>query len=319
MNIKKTKYKDIEALELDCGDVVFKVIPKSGMKIASAIDKKSGFEFLHQNVKGLKKFIRPEYGKDFVEYETAGFDDMLPTIDPYYAEYPWDGVFIPNHGEVWCQQYKIEELTDKSVTASVTGIRMPYTLTKKFTSDKSNVLHVEYTLKNPTKFDMDYIWAGHCMLNAQVGSRFITPDECKTGICIITDNDRIGKYGDKFNYPINTDKNGITHDMSVMRDGSVCADEKYYFAERLTKDGFLGVTYPENNLKYVMHFPTDVVPYVGILNDECGWDGMYLCILEPCTAPYDRPDLAKMHGYDKSVIKAGEELRWYVDVEISEI
>ncbi len=320
MKITKCKYKDIDALSLDCGEVVFTVVPESGMKMVSAVNKATGFEFLHQNPKGLDTFIRPEYNGDFVEYECAGFDDMFPTIDPYYADSdgPWNGVCFPNHGEIWSEPYEITELTDATVTGKVSGIRMPYTLTKKYVANGENSVRIEYTLKNPTRYTMKYLWAAHVMLNAQTGSKFLVPDECDSGICMFSNNERIGNYGEKFSYPINKDKNGVTHDMSVMRDISVNEDEKYYFANKLTKDGFIGVTYPENGKKFIMHFPTENVPYIGIMNDEGGWDGMYLCILEPCSAPYDRPDLASLHGCC-SEIAPHSELKWYLDLEISDI
>lgn len=318
MKITKCKYKGIDALKLDCGKTVFTVIPESGMKTASIVDKKSGFEFLHQNPKGLKKFMKPEYGGDFVEYECAGFDDMFPTIDPYFiTDGPWKDINIPNHGEIWAEPYTVSKITDNAVTATVTGIRMPYTITKKFSSSEPSKLRIDYTLKNPTQYTMKYIWAAHVMLNAQVGSKFIVPDECNKGICMFSNNERIGEYGDKFDFPINTDKNGVTHDMTVMRDGKVDADEKYYLANKLTKNGFLGVTYPENNKKFLMKFPVKQVPYVGIMNDECGWDGMYLCILEPCTSPYDRPDIAELHNCCAE-IAPNSEIKWYLEIEVAD-
>ena len=318
MKIERSKYKNLKAFSIDIGNVVFKVIPEAGMKIASAIHKDSGFEFMHQNPKGLKKYKVAGYNSSFADDgECAGFDDMMPTIDPFWYEEntPWEGIYLPNHGEIWCQPYSVKKGADY-LYGKVNGIRLPYIFTKKFYALSEDVLRIEYTCENPTQYPMEYLWAGHVMLNAEEGSKYIVPLECNEGICMFSNNDRIGKYGDRFSFPINKAENGVTYDMTVMRSPSVASSEKYYLANKLTQDGYLGIEYPSKNLSLVLRFPIDEIPYIGIMNNECGWDGMYQCILEPCTAPYDRPDIAKLHKVN-SVLQPNSVKKWYVDIEIT--
>ena len=316
MKITSSKYKNLKAYSIDIGDVVFKVIPEMGMKIASCVHKESGFEFMHENPKGLKKYLTSEYNGSFGAGECAGFDDMMPTIDPfYYVGDAWDGVRFPDHGEIWCLPYDMKKGKDY-LYGKVSGIRMPYIFTKKMYALKENVLRIEYSVENPTKYPMQYLWAGHVMLKAEEGSRYKIPAECNEGICMFSNNERIGKYGERFSFPINTDKNGETHDMTLMRSPSVKKEEKYYLANKLTKEGFIGVNYPSKKLAFTMHFPVEEIPYIGVMNNECGWDNMYLTILEPCTAPYDRPDLAKINKVN-SVLAPNSTKKWYLDIEIT--
>ena len=71
MQIRKSKYKNIFAIDIITDKYVLKVLPSEGGKIASFITKKDAFEFLIQNpCKTYKKL-----------YANGGFDDMFPTID----------------------------------------------------------------------------------------------------------------------------------------------------------------------------------------------------------------------------------------------
>ena len=120
MAVFKGKYKDIDSIIIDCGDVSFNVIPESGMKIASAKHKNTGFEFMHENPKGSDVFIRPKYNDEYGRYECAGFDDCFPTIDPYFGgKGPWEDVRMPDHGEVWSLPYTVEEQNGRSIIGQI--------------------------------------------------------------------------------------------------------------------------------------------------------------------------------------------------------
>ncbi|MHB8276843.1 MAG: hypothetical protein ACYDIA_04225 [Candidatus Humimicrobiaceae bacterium] len=49
------------------------------------------------------------YGSTYVKAECAGFDEIFPTIDEcFYVTYPWKGIPIPDHGEVWSIPWQLD-------------------------------------------------------------------------------------------------------------------------------------------------------------------------------------------------------------------
>ena len=61
----------------------------------------------------------------------SGFDEVFPSIEScYYPVEPWEGVKVPDHGEVWSLPWRYEVHED-SVDLSVHGVRFPYRLQKK--------------------------------------------------------------------------------------------------------------------------------------------------------------------------------------------
>jgi len=69
----------------------------------------------------------------------------------------------------------------------------------------------------------------------------------------------------------------------------------------------------KNQLKVL--FPVNAVPYLGVLMNESGWDGLYNVIIEPCTVCYDRPDVAKKYGQVSKVEGSGV-YSWHIEIMI---
>lgn len=65
----------------------------------------------------------------------------------------------------------------------------------------------------------------------------------------------------------------------------------------------------------MLNFPAQSVPYLGVLVNEGGIGNDCFAILEPCTAPYDRIDMAKSFT-GGSLLEAKREYEWYLEFEI---
>ena len=66
-----------------------------------------------------------------------------------------------------------------------------------------------------------------------------------------------------------------------------------------------------------LSFPVAHVPYLAILPNEGGWRDLYNIFLEPCTASFDRLDVARLHG-QFSTVKAKSTYEWYLNLTIAE-
>ncbi|MCX6225550.1 MAG: hypothetical protein NTV01_12505 [Bacteroidia bacterium] len=308
--ISLSSYKNKKSIVLESPKMRAEFIPDPGGKLASLINKETGYEYLVQRKNPI--YRDQPFGGLFVDAECSGFDDMFPTIDTCnYENEPWKGVEMADHGEVWSLPW--EYSADKiSLHLSVHGVRFSYKLEKTICFSNENSLRIDYTLKNYSPFDFEFLWAGHLMINLEEGTQLNVPEDCKQAVTVLTNGQRA--FGDINNWPLFRDNIGNTHRADLSGPKSIGRFEKYYFNNRL-KDGWCELRYPDNKNKLKVSFPVNMVPYLGILMNEGGWDGLYNIIIEPCTVCYDRPDVAKKYG-QVSKIEALGIYRWHIGITI---
>ena len=303
-------YKDRASIVLENAVVRAEIIPDPGGKLASLKDKRTGYEFMVQ--RSAPSYKTQPFDGVYVDAECSGFDDMFPTIDPCeYESYPWQGTKLADHGEVWSLPWKILVQEPGLLGLSTNGIRFPYVLRKRITLlDKG--LRYDYTLSNPTPYDFDYLWAGHLMVNIEEGLRMIVPEECRNAVTVLSNGS--SKFGDTHQWPTLRDKTGRPYPGNIVRNRAVEGFEKYYFTDPLEK-GWCQLDYPNGKDRLRIDFSGQNVPYLGILMNEEGWDGLYNVIIEPCSICYDRPDLAKKFG-QTSTVAGGSSVVWTLNVSV---
>ena len=307
--IKNTTYKDQQTITIDSGKASFTFLPSHGASMVSA--KLGDREFMIQRPEPTYRTV--PFDGDYVEAECSGMDDMFPTIDVcHYESFPWQGVKLADHGEAWNLPCKAE-IDGETVRFTSHGVRLPYIFHKDISMKDDHTLRIDYRAENPTDFPMDFLWACHTMLKAEPGLKLIVPDNCTKAQAVFEENGSIGDYADEFDYPVHVDKNGVSHDFSVMGEPRNC-NEKYYFKYPVSK-GFCAIEHADG-AKFEMRFPEEKVPYLGILQNYGCFRGMYNIFLEPCTASFDRPDIAKAMK-KASVIPAQSEYTWHIEIELS--
>jgi hypothetical protein len=308
--ITHSNYKNKTSILLESKKLRAEFLPNPGGKLASLINKETGYEFFVQ--RDSKTYRDQPFDGVFVDGECSGYDDMFPTIDICnYENEPWTGVKMADHGEVWSLpwDYKTD---NNSLHMSVNGVRFPYRLEKNVSLINESTVRSEYTLTNNSSSEFEFLWAGHMMINLQEGTKVIVPDDCKQMITILTNGNR--KYGDINNWPYLKDKDGNSFRTDISRPKEVKGFEKYYFNNKL-KNGWCELKYPDNKNKLKISFPVETVPYLGLLMNEDGWDNLYNIIVEPCTICYDRPDVAKKYGQISKVKPLGI-YSWYTEIMI---
>ncbi len=112
-----------------------------GARMVSLFDRGLACEFLLQQDK--VSYLRSRFGQPMTPSQAVGYDDMFPTIDAcHYEEFPWQGVQLPDHGEVWALDWDMV-VQDSALTASVHGVRLPYRLTRRMSLPAANQLRME--------------------------------------------------------------------------------------------------------------------------------------------------------------------------------
>lgn len=311
-NMYESTYKDQRAMALESDELLFKFLPDFGAGIASITDKRTGKEFLVQRPE--PKYRTVPFEGSYVDAECSGLDDMFPTIDTcHYEKDPWKGARLSDHGEVWNLKAKTQTTKEEAVF-TIYGIRLPYVFEKRVRFLSGGVLRIDYKVINNTQFDMEFLWAAHTMLNAEPGVKVLVPGELKKAVSAFTNTGRIGCYGEEFNWPEFTDKEGIKRNVSIMgpREDNC---EKYYFKDALKK-GWCAAQYPDESV-FALSFPPEKIPYLGILHNPGSFRNIYNLFLEPCSASFDRPDFAAARGQN-SVVGACSAYEWYLNITIGQ-
>ena len=301
--IRSSFYKDQPAITLETDQIAAQFLPGAGGQLCSFVYRPLGLELLVQ--RPWEQYRLSPYDGDYVaDGECAGMDDMFPTIDRcFYDSYPWRGTPIPDHGEVWSLPWDAS-IEGETLHLAVHGIRFPYRLEKRISFAGAEILHIAYRLTNLSGFKFHFLWAAHPMFVLEEGARLVLPEGARKAVVTFTLTGEMGRYGDEVDWPIATLPEGGRRDLRQIRPKHTRAADKYYFKNALP-EGWCALTYPHSGLTLALSFPVERVPYLGILPNEGGWQDLYNIFIEPATAPFDRPDLARMHGQCSSVAPHG--------------
>jgi hypothetical protein len=312
--ISTSAYKDQEALTLESKLVCAQFLPKVGAKLASLVYKPLNFEMLVQRPDA--RYLVQPFDGDYVAGECSGLDDMFPTIDAYYYDrYPWAGTKMADHGEVWSLPWETA-VEGGRVHFAVNGVRFPYRLEKWAHFTEPGILRLDYRLTNLSDFDLDCVWAAHSMFNLEEGAELVLPKGVKSVLATFDVPGLFGRYGDEYAWPVGTLPDGSARDFRKMRPKATKDCYKYYVKEKMP-EGWLGVKYHRSNFSLVMSFPVEQVPYAGVLPNEGGWQDLYNIFLEPCTAPFDRPDAARYRGQGMT-LKGRAVQTWHLNITLAQ-
>lgn len=286
------------------------IIPELGSKIISLKDRLTGREWLWR---GERPFGGPGYGLPFNKGDGAGWDEMFPSINQcLYSHYPWCGIEVPDHGEVWSIPWDAKIGTN-GLSCSVHGIRFPYYLEKRFSFPAPQVLRMDYVLHNLSPFPFFFLWAAHPLFNIKEGMEILVPDDLSEVKVSYSFGNRLGNFGDVVDWPIAESKNGHICLNKVEWKNSKAA-EKFYFNSKLSK-GWASLWDSDTGEKLTIHFPVDRVPYLAIWANYGGFDGNYQVAIEPSTGFLD--DLSYAIGENEiSKVEGRSTYCWFLEVAI---
>ncbi len=312
--IRDSTYKDQRAITVESTLIRAQLLPNTGAKLCSLVYKPLDLELLLQRP-GERYLLQP-YGGSFVDGECAGLDDMFPTIDACcYEGYPWQGIQIPDHGEVWSLPWQCTR-QDGALHLQTHGVRFPYRLEKSVRFSSEDTLRLDYRLANLSPFPFGFLWAAHSMFVLEEGCELALPPSVRSVVTVLNYAGDLGGYGDEHPWPVFTLPDGRRRDLRCLQPKSAGHMAKYYVKGALS-EGWCALRYPRRGIVLALSFPADRVPYLGILPDEGGWQDLYAIFIEPATAPYDRPDVARLHGALSAVPGQGT-YDWHLEISIRE-
>ena len=142
------------------------VWPQFGGKVTSIVDKADGHDLLFSYPAELPQTSC--YDIPYTRGWYAGWDECMPAIaQSKYPGHPYDGITVPDHGELWGIPVTTAVPTKDGITTVWHGIRFAYRLTRKLYLDGPNVI-ADYTLANLAPFEFKFVWAMHALMSMAV-------------------------------------------------------------------------------------------------------------------------------------------------------
>jgi len=301
------------------------LLPEVGSKMISLRSSTdtgtAGREWLWQTPR--RPFRKPDYGGAFEFYDISGFDDCFPGIgEGPYPLPPWEGVTVPDHGELWTLpwDYAIE---GDALRLTVHGVRFPYRMEKRITleSGPAPALRVEYRLENLSPFPLRYLWSAHPLLAAMPGMRVRLPE----GVCVRVDwskDGRLGQLGVEHAWPVARTNDGRETRLDVLPlEDAGTADKLYSTRLPSTADtGWCSLHDPASGDQLTLRFDPARVPYIGVWLNMGGWPvgpeatPCYNVALEPCTGFPDRLDEAVLRE-EAATLAPRSVAEWWLQFE----
>jgi hypothetical protein len=147
-----------DALELE-------IWPHIGGKISTLIDKADGYNLLFNYPAELPE--SSQYDLSYAKSWYAGWDECFPAIaHSRYVGHPYDGIAVPDHGELWGIPTTAAIPTRDGITTVWHGLRFGYQLMRKLRLDGSSII-ADYVLNNFAPFDFKFVWSMHALLSME--------------------------------------------------------------------------------------------------------------------------------------------------------
>jgi hypothetical protein len=305
---------DLRRITLDNGVVRAAVLPELGGKMISLVRQAIGREFV---LPPMRSYRRAAYRAAFEEFDTSGFDECLPTV----KECPCpDGALreqqLPDHGEVWSVPWQYD-IAGEELLLSVRGSLLPYAFDKRLRLT-GNVLVIEYEIRNRSEGAFPYLWSAHPLLQVEPGACVLLPDDVRELMIYWSNRERLGIPGESCAYPLVSNHNGRTKDLSIIKRRSARTAEKL-FTPRL-HTGFCGLRFPGDGESIAFRFDAEAIPYIGLWLCQGGWpsggkEKHFTVGLEPCNGRSDWLAKATRRG-ECPVLDAGACRRWTLSIEL---
>jgi hypothetical protein len=283
------------------------VWPQFGGKVSSLVDKADQFDLLFGYPTEYPE--RSQYDVPYNKGWYAGWDECFPAIAPSkYIGRPYDGIMVPDHGEIWSLPTTAVPAKD-GITTVWHGLRFGYRLTRKLFLDGAAVV-AEYTLINLAPFEYRFIWATHPLFSMTVPVELDVHGSPRFRLS----HDAIGHEIQKeFTWPV-TEEEGE----NLAKPDELPAKLAWKVFSSLPIMSPITVKYPTRNRRLTMEYKSDdgMAAHWGIWINTGGWGAHRHFSIQPTTSRFDQIDRAIKDGTVGSVAPMGKRA-WSVRMSLS--
>ncbi len=150
-----------QPVEIENEHVKLEVWPQFGGKVASIIDKADNYDLLYEFPAELPE--GPRYNRNYGDGWFGGWDECFPAVGKGpYPRHPYDGIQVPDHGELWGIPAMAVPTKD-GITTVWHGLLFGYRLTRKLWLENAEI-NARYTLVNLAPYEFRFVWALHALM-----------------------------------------------------------------------------------------------------------------------------------------------------------
>jgi len=284
------------------------VWPQLGGKISSLVDKTDQFELLF-NYPVEYPVEQSQYDRDYQKGWYAGWDECFPAIAASkYVGHPYDGIPVPDHGEIWSLPTTAVPTRD-GITTVWHGLRFGYRLTRKLFLEGASVVS-QYTLINLAPFEFRFIWALHPLMNMSVPVEIDLPGSPRFRL---SHDEHYHEIQQEFVWPV-TEEEGE----NLSRPAALPAKSAWKAFSMLPITSPITVRYPTRNRRITMQYHSEdaMAAYWGLWVNTGGWGGHRHFSIQPTTARFDQIDRAIKDGAVGTIGPMGKRV-WSVSVSLA--
>jgi hypothetical protein len=293
--------------ELRGRTAILSMVPELGGRIIGLRSLKTGREWCWHQPRSDWLWANGA-GGPFGTSPQAGIDECLPTV----AACEVKGRSIPDHGEVWFQDWPLDPagLAAGELRATVPLVVSPFVFSRTIRLGEDGAFTFDYSLSNVGNEPEPYLWCLHPLLNLVAGDRLELPAEIRS----LRLNGGLGipmALGDRWDYP--EPFPGVRLDQCEvpgMPGGCVKA-----FAGPLA-NGFAAVVNDRSGDRFELSWDASLIPFLGLWINR-GHCGYHHLALEPASGAPD--SLAEaVDGWGQGcLLPPGETAHWSLTLNIS--
>jgi hypothetical protein len=163
---------ELDSIVLRNGKITVAILPVMGGKIIQMSRTGEPHNYIWFDEKQAKRYDpAAEYDPQF----SGGIEELLPSDIPETI----NGIFYPDHGELWRTPLSIEQFDDTRLLLSATLSTTGFSYQREMMLD-GNSLVCNTTIRNIGEHSKHFLWKLHCALNISPGDTIHIPAKCMT-------------------------------------------------------------------------------------------------------------------------------------------
>ncbi len=312
--VTRIEWEGWSAVQVDVEGASLVVIPELGAKIVSLTREGDDANFIWRDE--TRPLRAMTYGDEFGNYDASGFDECFPTIGECpYPRAPWEGVTVPDHGELWTARWDVE--TDGRALTTVTdGVCLPYRFWRMIEAgDGPGAFRFVYRVHNLLGRSMETLWSAHPLLAARPGMQVLMPGNPR-GSIVFAGGGRIAEAGDIVWPSVPTPDGGMT-EYGAIGGPELHANDKV--CVETTDEGWVALFDPGAGRFCALRVNRQDTAHIAVCINHGWWpfsgQAGYWVALEPCTGFPDRLDEAMAAGRGR-YIGPGGWIEWKMDLVV---
>lgn len=312
--IREERRRGQRAFLLENNSMRVAVLPELGGKIASILFRRSGlpdFELAAQPERFCYRM--PDRNTEFAACDASGIDDAFPTIDPCVLPGEASRFSYTDHGEIWRSPFS-SVICEDSLVLDYESKENPFYY-KKIVKLLNGGVRIRWQITNTGREPFPFLWTMHGLVRYEEDMELLYPEEIESFLNVL-DSPELGRAGTKHSASLKPGA-GAGWNFHRVPPRSSGTQLKYYAAEKV-RDGWCGYFYPDSQVRCILHYDAEKLPWLGMWITAGGFRGDYNCAWEPSTGFYDGVEQALRTGTLR-VLQPGEMFDFWAEYRLERV